>query len=289
MTNNSPDMTMGPESITSEVKYLTPNDAMDLLSRFNTHNRNIRQDLVNAYARDMINGQWRYLGDPIRFGTDDKGKPLLLDGQHRLLALAKSGQTLPFKVEHGYKIADQLVMDTGALRFLSDNLKLMGYANPTMLAAIARKLLYWRNFGHPSVKGGKVSYPEVMAVITDEKLGPALREAASFASSHARSGLILPSIIGLFHVVFSAIDSDNAEWFLRRVEDGADLPSDHQVMVLRRRLIRDLDNSDRGRMSDLYQGACLVIAWNAYRTNRKIAIIKLPTGGVTSTNFPQPV
>lgn len=281
------ELTIDDRKIRSEVVELDSQQALHLLSASNTHNRNIRNDLVNSYALDMTNGNWRYVGDPIRFGTDSSGRTVLLDGQHRLLALAKTDRKILFRVEHGYTLDDQKVMDTGAMRYLSDQLRITDHPNATMLAAVARKMYVWLKYGHPSIRSGRISYSELMKLIDDPELGPALSEAASFAVGHTRSKLISPSIIGVFHVVFSQIDPDHAEWFLRRVEDGAELPADHPVMVLRRRMIKDREGS--GRPSDLYQAACLVIAWNGYRQGKKMSIIKLPSGGVGTHNFPKPI
>ena len=64
-----------------QLVEITPELAHEWLG-FNTHNRNIRQRIVTAYAADMTGGDWQWNGESIKFAEDGT----LLDGQHRLAA-----------------------------------------------------------------------------------------------------------------------------------------------------------------------------------------------------------
>ena len=68
---------------------------------FNTHNRNLRQRQCSASCTstrpDMEAGNWQWNGESIKFAEDGT----LLDGQHRLAAIAESGVTLPVLVVRG--------------------------------------------------------------------------------------------------------------------------------------------------------------------------------------------
>lgn len=94
---------------------VTPAVARQWLDR-NIGNRPITTSAVNRYARDMIGGKWRMTGDPIRFSKTGK----LIDGQHRLTAIVKTGVTVSCVVMTG--LDDEIfdVIDTGRSRSKSD-------------------------------------------------------------------------------------------------------------------------------------------------------------------------
>ena len=75
---------------TIDIVDLTPAEAEAMLSH-NTRNRNVRVNDVAGYARDMLAGDWQFTAEPIKFDTDG----VLIDGQHRLLALVAAGKESP--------------------------------------------------------------------------------------------------------------------------------------------------------------------------------------------------
>lgn len=73
------------------LRNVTPKFASEILAKFNTKNRKVLPSHVAALANNMINGTWRFNGDTIRFDANGT----LIDGQHRLMAIVKSGKTIP--------------------------------------------------------------------------------------------------------------------------------------------------------------------------------------------------
>jgi hypothetical protein len=59
----------------------------------------LREDLVRHYARIMAAGQWRHDdgSKPIAFSSDGSR---LIDGNHRLTAVMRSGVTVSLRVKH---------------------------------------------------------------------------------------------------------------------------------------------------------------------------------------------
>lgn len=98
-----------------ELKTITPDDARKYLET-NTDNRSVRPGHVKALARAMKNGEWKLLHQPIAF--DEKG--VLLDGQHRLLAVLQSGVTIETLVAWEAERASFDCIDIGAKRSLGD-------------------------------------------------------------------------------------------------------------------------------------------------------------------------
>lgn len=112
---------------------MTPEWAQELLAH-NTHNRTLRKNLVDAYARDMQAGRWRYNGETIKINETQ----VIDDGQHRLLACVKSGCSFEVLLVTGLPVGTQETMDAGAKRTFADVLRLRGEHNYGALACCGR-------------------------------------------------------------------------------------------------------------------------------------------------------
>lgn len=67
-------------------EFISPDVAKAILGN-NKKNRTLNREIVDRYARDMRNGFWRLTHQGLLIGKDGG----LIDGQHRLHAIAKSG------------------------------------------------------------------------------------------------------------------------------------------------------------------------------------------------------
>jgi hypothetical protein len=102
----------------------------DLAARWlknNFGNRPVSDDTVIAYARDMIAGQWVPTHQGIAFNDKDE----LIDGQHRLLAVVKSGVSVRMMVTFnlpshigGKQVTTMDAVDRGRTRSVGDQLKI---------------------------------------------------------------------------------------------------------------------------------------------------------------------
>lgn len=73
--------------MTMTYEFITPEQAANILET-NTENRKISKGTVEAYATDMLSGNWdESVGVAISIDKDG----VLRDGQHRLLAIVQSG------------------------------------------------------------------------------------------------------------------------------------------------------------------------------------------------------
>ncbi len=105
-----------------EVCYVTPDMARKWLTRNITNNRNINENRVAAYAEEMRANNWIPNGQAIQF--DEGG--LLIDGQHRLKALIRSGKTVQMLVVRGVPRNAVEVIDTMQPRSLAQIQKING-------------------------------------------------------------------------------------------------------------------------------------------------------------------
>ena len=97
---------MKPEEfgLSVEVEVITPEQATAYLQN-NTKHRKIKQKKVDEYIKEMQDGKWCLNGKVLIF--DRNGR--LLNGQHRLSAVAQSGVPLTILVVRG---VDPSVLET---------------------------------------------------------------------------------------------------------------------------------------------------------------------------------
>ena len=124
------------------VETITP----ELASRYlasNVKNRSVRKQEVEAYAREIKRGTFALTHQGIAF--DESGH--LIDGQHRLMAIATAGVPVQMVVARGVVPAAFSIIDRGASRTMRDVVSLNvadvgeGYAmmrNGVMLSAISQ-------------------------------------------------------------------------------------------------------------------------------------------------------
>lgn len=107
-------------------------------------NRPVVQDVVDAYARDMTRGVWVQTHQGVAFNDQDH----LIDGQHRLLAIVKSGVTVRMMVTFGlaskiagHEMTTMDAVDRGRTRSVADQLKIQhGMKNGSIIASLAAAL-----------------------------------------------------------------------------------------------------------------------------------------------------
>jgi hypothetical protein len=120
------------------VKQVSPELATRWLEG-NTHNRTLKQWLVDRFVRDMQADRWQLTHQGIAFDVDE----VLIDGQHRLWAVVLSGKTVPMRVFFNEPIETMMAVDTGVSRSNFDVLHLngeVGEITPIHLATLRAML-----------------------------------------------------------------------------------------------------------------------------------------------------
>ena len=87
-----------------EVEVISPEQAEAYLEN-NAKHRKIKEKKVDAYMQEMQDGKWRLNGKVLIFDANGR----LLNGQHRLSAVVKSGVSLTTLVVRG---VDPSVLET---------------------------------------------------------------------------------------------------------------------------------------------------------------------------------
>ena len=102
-----------------EVMAVAPTQAREWLKR-NTRNRLLSPTVVAGYRDEMANKRWRLVGDAIMFNTQGE----LINGQHRLTAVAESGVTCTFLVMFDCDDETKALIDLGRARTVPDTLRM---------------------------------------------------------------------------------------------------------------------------------------------------------------------
>lgn len=116
--------------------HIGPKKAQMMMAKM-APNRHLSEAIVTKYANDMRAGFWRLTHEAIAFDT--KGR--LIDGQHRLAAIIKSGVTIIFLVMEGCDPKSIRNVNTGRVRTVGNQLEILGIKAGNRLAGISRNML----------------------------------------------------------------------------------------------------------------------------------------------------
>lgn len=262
--------------ITTET--ITPAKAKKMLEH-NTRNRNLRDRHVVTFAAAMSRGEWRFVGDPIRFAQDGT----LLDGQHRLAAVVKSGVTIQAVVMRGLELDAQEAMDHGARRTFSDLLRLRGEHNTSALASACRYLWVFRQFGSPKRVNVNPTTGQLLEVLDKT---PQLRDALPLGKRMNKQIRVPGALWAVLYVLFCEADSADADMFFDRLASGEGLQNGDPIFAVRRILLQRTQSRHQ-RTSSEYYAALIVKAFNYWREGRTVAEVRWRAGGAAREDFPE--
>ena len=118
----------------TKMVLITPESAKELL-KLNVSNRPLNKVTVDWYAKQMTNGQWTISGQTISISD----KNTLIDGQHRLAALVKSGKEIMFNVAYNVPFESFVNYDSVRSRGLCDVFAIENILNYKNISAIISK------------------------------------------------------------------------------------------------------------------------------------------------------
>lgn len=265
--------------ITHSIVEVSPQLAAEWLKNFNKKNRPVSQTLINKLARRMTESRWRLNGQGLVFGTDE----VLLDGQHRLLAIIESGCTIELLLVEGVDPSTWDTLDDGKTRSAGDVLGREGFINPMALASAARWLhRYESNMMRSAGSGrGQVSNGEILDLINGN---PDLVKRLREVPKPKGLGLGLGLVTALF-CVFSRLSEPEAQRFLTGLIYGSSLEAGSSILLLRQRLFDAITprhkSGSRARLNDVEKAALIVKAWNADREGRELKSLRWRAQGAS--------
>lgn len=270
-------------SDTTEIVYLSPSEAKELLER-NQRNRPISRNHVDKLKADMVAGRWVYNGEPLKLNHELR----LLDGQHRLTALSEmpEGTLIKFLIVYGLEDHAQATMDQNKTRGAADMMvmdDLASASDATRVAAAIRAYILWQNdqlftdswrrtITNPEIVEWSREHPvetQMFSIVLSITGVPRIK---------ARTGLVI-AILGHFYL----LDCEDAGKFTEMLTTGVGLAFGNPVHTLRERLDRIRDS--KVKTSDREFIAMFVVAWNAHRKGKSLQKITF-RNGLTQDNFP---
>ena len=193
--------------------------------------RHARPTLWKNYAADMSANHWLLTHQGIAF--DDCGD--LIDGQHRLRAIALSGCTVPTPVTrnvksvmvNGIRLNPMDVIDSGAKRTTGEQLSMNhGYSNGNRIASASNVILMWATNGK-----AKSSTPNALVLLKHYQQLEAL-------AGVDKTPFYTAAVVGCFAVAVKSFPELGNKFIVPFIS-GANLKSQSPALLLRNKLINN--------------------------------------------------
>ncbi|ALN78561.1 hypothetical protein [Lysobacter antibioticus] len=241
---------------------VTPEIAGHWLRRNDT-NRPVRKKAVTQYVNDLKNGRWQQNGETVKFGRSGR----LLDGQHRIAAIAAAGVAQPMLIVTGVADGAFDTIDTGRRRTSTDVLIIEGIGVfEARIAAAALPMIM--NYRSGLLPHSSMRYPNHELLDCWASL-PQVRASSQFVTKLPHRMVPISQSKTLFlHWAFARHDVAAADQFIEGLFVGDRLDRTGAVFHLRERLL--LDRVERRKADDGAQLHACIKAWNAERAHRRV-------------------
>jgi len=245
---------------------VTQEMARDWLANRNTQlkNRSLAPAMVLKYAGAMRRGEWDLIHQGIAFDTDG----WVLDGQHRLAAVALSGVTCKFWVFPDTPRDTFDKLDAGRKRQAG---QLLHVPNRNVLASTVRVLAVADGADPRYMDGAfaELSTPQIMSAV--RHYGADLEHAARMAMGVKNKTTIPPSPHAA--VLYQALHSPHShlvpDW-IEALSYGADISKTDPRLKLRTAFMAPAATRAAAMRTSSHPYALIVKAWNAYVTHKPV-------------------
>lgn len=297
------DLTTPTDTVSARIVFITPAVALAILVDHHAANRAMSVASKDAYLADMIRARWEMNGETI--GFDTKGK--LIQGQHRMGALAETAKALPgfpglpFVAVFGLPNKVQETMDAGRKRSVADQLNIGQSAESklgTKIVAALRALYLLGNAGSGGkLGGGKLTNALLMDMFKRHKAIVQSVEAVYAKGDAELSISIRPAVVAAIHYIATNMlttegMADKAEGFLEVLRTGVPTPGyegQDPAHALYTRWNQMLATGKRPSENDALK--LIALAWELYAAGKAStpkAFVKVPVVlepiGITRTD-----
>jgi hypothetical protein len=209
----------------AEIRTVTKT-LVDTLLAMNTNNRIIKSRVVERYKRDIASGNWALTNQGIGVSADG----VLIDGQHRLLAIAQSGYPpVEILVVYGLAMDSQKHVDQQAKRSARDLLVFAFNARVSRSApAIGNCILKFDLI----TTGYTPTISELM-----ECIDTYMEEIESLSAIPKKANFFAAPFMASFTVAAKKHGISRIADFMRSVEDGENLVKTMPAFHLRNMII----------------------------------------------------
>jgi hypothetical protein len=254
-----------------EKILITPSMAADMLQS-NIKNRTLREKAITKYANEMLRGTWKQdTGEVIKISKTG----VLLDGQHRLMAIIKANIPVYFHVIYGLCDSITDVLDTGSNRSASDVFKLNNIMYNSTIPSMINQYNALKNtkalYGTGMSKNQKLSNNEILSMYYERPdfWHDVAKTSLKWYESFSR--ILNTSIIGGIYAYLYEINSNDAKEFINQLCTGNDIEN-KSLLVLRKKLVDDkLSIKSHSKTTII---AFILKTWVHFRKGTEISILK---------------
>lgn len=212
----------------------------------NSANRRIRTAAVDAYASDMAADLWRTIPHAICFGENNE----LLNGQHTLTALVKAKKTLWLLVAKNVPAEVVAVMDSGRIRTIADQLKMVGDGSDKRAIQLARYVSSGlQTFNHS--KGMLMSFNSALAAYDEHR--DAIDFALSFTQGNNRVKGWSTAFLTVISRAFYSADHRELTRFMEILRTGIPLDICDSAALKLRDYMLSAQHAGSAQQKELYE------------------------------------
>ena len=255
--------------IIAATEVITPTMAESMLAKSEStgfRNRTLNMRHVESLANLIKDGHWRLNGQTVSLSHDGA----IVDGQHRLKAIALAGVPVPVLVVYGVDSSTFGTIDKGRVRTNSDTLAVAGYVNTNRLAAASAVLYYYAKTGTITRSVNASRGEGVGPVIQDfVELHPGLEYSVSESSRLMKvEGMKPPSFIAAIHYIFGLVNPEKRDRFFHDVEHNQCTTGSGAAALVKS--LRSTAVLEKMRLYMDYRAAIWIKGWNAEIEGRNI-------------------
>lgn len=252
-----------PDMQTAQFELIGPDEAKAILTA-NTANRPLSEATVERYVADMKAGAWKINGASVVLSRTGR----LLDGQHRLHAIARAGVKINILVVHD---AEEEVFDTidnGKTRSASDIMALQGARHAPMLTSSGRLIHNYASRLSLLTTVPRVPLTEFLTA------NPSIQKTVDLVAGYKKIRLPKAPLTAVLHLgnIAGEYDTQVLE-FLEALNTGAGLERNDPRLTLREWETAERARA-RGQVKQPQAFGATARAWNAYVTNKPLGTIR---------------
>lgn len=279
------DMMVGDGGLRMAVVEITPTIATEWL-KLNTGNfRKRNPDRITLYMKEVLSGNWELNGSAIKFGFNEAGDEILVDGQHRLEAVVKSGKSIMSLVIWG--VSELSPQDDGMPRTMAQRLSKAGFPQSSTVSSTARAIIAYQygKWGDSVWPVGTMTNSEILSFAVDnrERLLNAVRVARK-CSGMPQSTVAVLAYIGSGDGLAS--ENRTVQWFVEGLVRGTDLTECDAVLHLRNRL---LSTKGTNTLSPYMKRVLATLAWNKTVNGEPCKHLRFTATGPTRQSAPKEI
>lgn len=242
-------------------KAVTPGLAVALLE-LNTKNRNISERNIRMHQDTLQRGEHPLTHQGMAVDWNDA----LVDGQHRLLAIIRSGVTMQCMISFGVDPKERKFPDMGKKRSPGDSISLSTDDSPVLRASMARIVL--------RAESGIDRPDQLMVVERAQRMIDSEDAEQSIRMGWKMSNVCEPSAAAAAHYWINTYSPNAA-----RIEEFFEyLPTGEGLVGVKLILRESLRNKKLGKIKmpgneSFFHTACFILAWNAWlKGNKKVSM-----------------